>query len=451
MVKPVGCRSLRRLSSSMIILPDWLIASPLHPPLKNWGIRVSGGLIMEVASNSDLRQRYPQDAIWEAGGQVLAPGFVDAHTHLYGILAHGIPMHAAPSGFWSFLEDFWWPHVENRLDTEMICAATDIQTARMVQSGITTCYDCTEAPNTLPGILATQAQVLSKRGMRAILSFEATQRVSKENGQQGLEENAQFIAAQKNEPLVGGMMCFHTTFTCSADFICAAFEQAKELGALTHMHVSEGLYEPDHCLREYAKRPMFYYDSLGVLGKNMLASQCVQISAEEIGLMAERGVRVTHMPLSNCEVGGGIAPIPELLKAGVTVGLGSDGYIHDFFEVMRGAFLIHKAAKLNPQVMPANQVWHMATEGGANALGLTQVGRLEPGWQADFQLIAPNLPTPLAEYNLYDQLLLYCHATNVTATVVAGQTLMRDGQVLNVDWTEMTARAHTAAQRLWAA
>jgi 5-methylthioadenosine/S-adenosylhomocysteine deaminase len=437
--------------ANLIVLPEWLITSPLEAPRKGWGIRVEADRICDVALHADLRQRYPDDEIWDAPDQVLAPGFVDAHTHLYGVLAHGIPLDKAPSGFWAFLEEFWWPLVENRLDIEMICTATDIQTARMVQSGITSFYDCQEAPNALPGILNAQAKVLEKRGMRGILSFEATQRVSEENAQLGLRENADFIDSRPAGSLLSGLMCFHTTFTCSSDFIRQAFAMANERGALTHAHVSEGVYEPQFCLDKFGMRPMFYYDSLGVLGPGMLASQCVQLSPEEISLMAARGVTVTHMPLSNCEVGGGIAPVPQLLESGVTVGLGSDGYIHDFFEVMRGAFLIHKAAHLNPQVMPAHEVWHIATEGGAKAIGLKGVGRLEAGWQADFQLIAPDLPTPLEEHNLYDQLLLYCHATDVTATVVAGKALMRDGQVLNVNWTELKEKAHAAAKRLWAA
>ena len=127
----------------------------------------------------------------------------------------------------------------------------------------------------------------------------------------------------------------------------------------------------------------------------MQASQCVQITPAEIEIIARRGVRVTHMPLSNCEVGGGIAPVPDLVAAGVTVGLGSDGYITDMFEVMRGAFLIHKAHRQDPRVMPANLVWQLATEGGARALGLEKVGRLAPGWQADLQLIDSTLPTPV--------------------------------------------------------
>lgn len=437
---------------TMIILPDWLITSPLQPPRQNWGVRISGDQIADVAAHEDLRRAYPQDVVWAAPGQVLAPGFVDAHTHLYGVLAHGVPLDQAPSGFWSFLEAFWWPLIEDRLDQDMIKAATDYRCASMIQSGITSFYDCTEAPQALPGVIKQQADVVRKWGMRAVLSFEATERVSTENGHLGLEENLAMIAAAQHDPdsLVSGMMCFHTTFTCSADFIRKAFALAGEHGVLTHMHVSEGLYEPEHCLKNYNKRPMFYYDDLGVLGPRMLASQCVQISQEEIDLMAASGVHVSHMPLSNCEVGGGIAPVPEMVEAGIFPGLGSDGYITDFYEVMRGAFLIHKAAHCDPQVMPADLVWYLATEGGAQAIGLDKVGRIETGWQADLQLIAPALPTPIKAHNLYDQLLLYSNQNMVTATVVAGKTLMRDGLLMQGDLAELINATHQAAEKLWA-
>ena len=98
---------------------------------RGWGVRVEADQIAAVAPNADLRQAYPEDEVVEASGQTLAPGFVDAHTHLYGVLAHGIPLHKAPSGFWPFLIDFWWPLVEDRLDHETICAATDLNLAQM--------------------------------------------------------------------------------------------------------------------------------------------------------------------------------------------------------------------------------------------------------------------------------------------------------------------------------
>jgi 5-methylthioadenosine/S-adenosylhomocysteine deaminase len=432
----------------MLILPAWLITSALEKPLEGWGVRVVGSDITDVAPNSVLTERYNGDERWNADGQVLAPGFVDTHTHLYGILAHGIPLEKAPSGFMPFLEDFWWPLVENRLDHEMICTATDANCAAMVRSGITSFYDCTEAPNALPGILDSQAEIVRQRGLRGILSFEATQRLSSDNGSLGLQENAGFIERAVVEGgLVSGMMCFHTTFTCDADFIRQAYQLARS--DLVHAHCSEGTYEPHYTLEKFGLRPIQYYDQLGVLGERSLLSQCVVLDSAEIELLARRKARMTHMPLSNCEVGGGIAPLPDLVDAGVRVGLGSDGYITDFFEVMRGAFLIHKAARQDPRVMPAPLVWYLATEGGAQTIGLEKVGRLAAGWQADLQLFNAKLPTPLQEHNLFDQTLLYCHGSDVSGTMVSGKVLMRDGIMKGIDPNALLARTHRAAERLW--
>ena len=461
---------------AMLILPDWLVASAQEPPRRGWGARVVGPEIAAVAPNIDLRAQFPDDEIWDAAGMVLAPGFVNAHMHLYGVLAHGIPLKKAPAGFWPFLEEFWWPLVENALDHEMLQAATALQCGRMLRSGVTSFYDCAEAPFALPGCLDAIAEEVARFGMRAILSFEATERVSAENGQMGLEENARFIDACRKRvehyksnvtssdsklstsnfqpltcDLISGAMCFHTTFTCSDEFIRQAFAMARERDAFVHAHVSEGVYEPQYNLDRHGKRTLHHYEDLGVLGPDFLASQCVQIESDEIALMAERGVRMAHMPLSNCEVGGGFAPVPELVASGVTAGLGSDGYIDDFFEVLRGAFLMHKATHLDPQVLPAHEIWHLATEGGARALGLEKVGRIAPGWAADVQLIDAQLPTPLRAHNLYDQLLLYRNADHVRGVLVNGEVRVRGGELLGVDVEAIRARAHAAAERLWQA
>lgn len=437
--------------SGQLILGDWLITSATEVPKKSWGVRVVGSRIDRIGSHADLVVEYPDDEIHDAGGTVIAPGFVNAHTHLYGTLAHGIPLDKAPSDFWAFLADFWWPLVEDALDHEMICAATDWVCAEMLRSGTTSFYDCLEAPFAIPQALLAQKEVVERRGMRGILSFEATERVSAENGQLGLRENASFVdLCQKERGLVQGLMCFHTTFTCSASFIKQAFDLAAERDVLTHMHCNEGVHEPNFALEHFGQRTLEYYDALGVTGPHMLASQCVQLSDRERAIIAERGIKVTHMPLSNCEVGGGIAPVPQQLAAGVTLGLGSDGYINDFFEVMRGAFLIHKASHQNPQVMPAHQVWHIATEGGAKAIGLKHVGRLEPGWVADLQLInATSLPTPVAEHNLYDQLVLWRNHTHVRDVMVAGVWCVLDGDVLDADLGQMRARVQANAERMW--
>ena len=436
---------------AILILPDYLISAPGQAPRQGWGVRVVGSQIDASGPNAELQARYPEDTAVHAPGRVLAPGFVNAHVHLYGVLAHGIPLAKAPSDFWSFLQEFWWPLVEDALDHEMITAATDWVCAEMARSGVTSFYDCLEAPYAIPDALLAQKEVVERRGLRGILSFEATERVSRANGRLGLQENARFIDLCRQEGgLVQGLMCFHTTFTCSADFIRQAFALAAERSVLTHMHCNEGVHEPEYALKQFGKRTLEYYDDLGVTGPQMLASQCVQLSERERTIIADRGIKVTHMPLSNCEVGGGIAPIPQQLAAGVTLGLGSDGYVNDFFEVMRGAFLIHKAHHQNPQVMPAHEVWYLATEGGARALGLEKIGRLEPGWAADLQLIDAVLPTPVAEHNLYEQLLLWRNHTHVRDVMVAGRWRVRDGLVLDADLEQMRARLHANARRMWA-
>lgn len=437
-------------NKGLLIFPQWLVTAALEAPKQEYGIRVADDQITDVAPKADLLAQFPQDEIWERPDQVLMPAFVDAHTHLYGILAHGIPLTKAPNGFMPFLEDFWWPLVEDQLDSDLVNAATDWNCSQMLRSGVTAFYDCTEAPYSLPGVLVKQAEVVKKWGIRGILSFEATERVSHQNGELGLQENLDMIAwAKQNPGLVQGLMCFHTTFTCSDAFILKAFALAKEQGVLTHMHCSEGHYEPNAMLARNGLRTLEHYDALGVLGSEMLVSQCVQISENEIDLLAKRGASVTSMPLSNCEVGGGIAPLPQLTAAGVTIGLGSDGYITDFFEVMRGAFLIHKAAQTDPRVMPANLVWHLATVGGAQAIGMEKLGCVKPGWKADFMLVKPNLPTPLSAHNIYEQILLYCNASNVDTVVAAGQVKKAGGVVLNADLDALRARSQQAAARLW--
>ena len=432
-----------------LILPDWLVIAADRDPAQGWGVRVVDGVIDAVGLHAELRHDHPEDEVIDASGHVVLPGFVNAHVHMYGVLAHGIPIVEAPDGFWSFLNDYWWPKVEDALDHDMIVAATDWACAEMLRSGITSFYDILEAPQALPAALLAEKEVVEARGIRGILSFEATERAGAAIADLGLAENVDLIEAARGSDLVSGMMCFHTTFTCSEPYIRRAFGLAGDLGVLTHAHCNEGIHEGAWCEEHLGKRTLEFYADIGVAGPNFLASQCVQLSERERAIIAETSMRVSHMPLANCEVGGGIAPVPELLEAGVTVGLGSDGYINDFYEVMRGAFLLHKARLLDPGTMPAATVLSMATEGGAAALGLDRVGRLDPGWSADLQVVDGQFPTPISSHNLFDQLVLWRNHTHVRDVMVAGEWRVRSGEVLGADLEQMRAATHRQAKRLW--
>lgn len=434
-----------------LILGKWLLYSADAAPEQNWGIAIDGADVVAIATHNDLRARFRDADIVDATDCVIAPGFVDAHHHMYGVLSHGIPLDQAPHDFWSFLKDFWWPRIEDALDHELIQAAVDMACLEMVRSGVTTFYDILEAPLALPHCLEAEAQIVRRWGLRGILSFEATQRMSQANGELGLRENADFILSHKSpDDLVSGMMCFHTTFTCDADFIRKAFEMGEEYDTLVHFHCSEDRYEPEYCLKHFGARPIEYYAKLGVLGSRAFASQCVQIDAREIELLAEHRVRVSSMPLSNAEVGGGIAPVPEMLKASVPVSLGTDGYINNYFGLMRSAFLIHKARLEDPQIMPAHTVWKMATLNGAHDVNMAdRIGQLLPDYAADLILINADMPTGLSVGNLMEQLLLWRDPIHIQSVMCAGRWLMRDGEVRGVDEERVRARCREAARKLW--
>ena len=141
-----------------IVTADWLITNPQKRPLRFCGARIQDKEIVEIGGNEELKAKYPDDEHIDGTGKIMLPGFVNTHTHMYGVLAHGIPLSDPPEDFWAFLKDYWWPKVEDSLDKEMIAAATKWACAEMLQSGTTTFYDILEAPNTLPGGLQAQRE-----------------------------------------------------------------------------------------------------------------------------------------------------------------------------------------------------------------------------------------------------------------------------------------------------
>lgn len=419
----------------------------------DYGAAIQGGKIIGIASNEELQRTYPDFSIRDYRDKIIMPGFTNAHMHCYGVLSHGITPPPGIDSFESFLDDFWWPLVENRIDHAMIDVTTRATAWELLNSGVTAFCDVLEAPRAIPGGLEVQGRALESVGMKGVLSFEACERIDRENGELGIAENSDFFLAYREHPLVSGMMCIHTTFTCSKDFILNARESSRELGSGIQMHLSESKYEPAECRKRHGKSPVELYAELGYLGPDVLASQGVKLEDAEIALLAEHGVRLAHVPLSNCEVGGGVAPVPKLLSSGIDVGLGTDGYINNFFEVMRGAFLIHKAFHENPEEMPAKTVFSMATAKGARAIGsgttLERSGKLQPGYAADIITLNMDTPTPVNEHNIFDQLILYCNPENVSDVFVRGTERKRKGVLLGCDEERIREEVRREAVRLW--
>lgn len=440
------------MSSGQLLAAAWVIPSSTDPPLQDAAVRIVGSRIARVGPRSELVREFPADPVVDFGRAVIAPGFVNAHTHSYSVLTRGMRLPAVDGrDFGDFLASAWWPAVEDRLTIDMLAAAARVASAQSLQSGVTTLYDIVEAPNAIPDVLPALAEATTVTGVRSVLSFEATERVSASNGILGLDENTAFIEDLATSPRdrTSGMMCWHTSYSCSGDFIKRAVAAARDLGVACHFHCNEGSYEPARSRADHGCTTLEYYAGLGVIEAELLASQCVVMADEELQILADCGALVSHMPVSNGLYGAGIAPVPRMLELGITVGLGSDGATDDFFEVTRAASIVHRANQKDNQLISAAQAFEMATRGGASALGLDDVGVIAEGFRADLQVVGLDLPAPTTQENVLDQVVFWRGAADVSDVVVDGEWCLRDGTLVNVDLEAARARAADNAASLW--
>ena len=427
----------------MIIEAAWVICPGMV--LKKETSVVCDAEMIAILPWKEARKRFPGVKILQRHDCV--------HMHAYGVLAHGSEPPVPVISFKSFLEDYWWPLVENLLDPHMIAAAAAYTSYELADSGVTAFCDVLEAPNAGLEGLKAEAEVVDSLGLRAVLSTEACERSGLEKSLELLQANVEFIEDFSSHDVISGMICTHTAFTCSAEYMKAAKRKAEELSVSLQFHLNESSYEPDWCMQKYGQPTCSWYAELGILDSGILAAQGVQLTTAEIQQLAASRVRLVHVPLSNCEVGGGISPVPELLKSGISCGLGTDGYINNFFEVMRAAFLIHKGHRCDPTVMDARTVFEMATEMGADVVFPGKnYGRIMEGVPADLITISiADLPTPVTTSNLFDQLILFRNPSAVCDVFVGGRLVKNSFEMITADFSALQSEVKKEAERLWQA
>ncbi len=417
--------------------------------IRNGEILVEGNEIVAVGKSGEISRSHGAEERINAEGKIVIPGLIDSHRHLYGILTRGMPVNVKPHNFISFLEDFWWPYVENLLSKDEIYAGAKASALEALKTGTTTVADILEAPYALPGALDVEAKALREVGLRGYLSFEVTERAGDKIRDLGMSENVEFVKKTRGKyDLVKGTLAIHTTFTCSPECILKAKELSEKLGAKIQLHLEEGEYEKMYAIVNYRKLPVELYEELGFLSPRVIAAQCVTTEPKELGILSKYGVNIVHVPLSNCEVGGGIAPIPEALDKGLNIGLGTDGYVTNMFDVMRFAFLVHKGRLRNPQVMPANSVFRMATSNAGNILE-AKIGSIKPGYLADLVILDFAAPTQLTVGNIIDMLVLFGYLTKVDKVLVNGELVIDGGRSTKVDEEKVREESIKASLRLW--
>jgi cytosine/adenosine deaminase-related metal-dependent hydrolase len=433
-----------------IFRAEWLILNA-DRVLQNSALLVDEGKVFYILTSDEVDMvvsDYCSIPIEEH--HLIFPGFINAHMHQYGILSHGIPINVKIKDFEDFLEKFWWPYMEDRISQKEVLVTAKASAAEMIESGIIGFCDTLEAPKSETGTLVEQGKVIDEIGMRAILSIESCERIDTANGLYCLEENEKFIKwAREYSTMVSGAISTHTSFTCSVPFMEKARDMAEKHDCLWQFHLSESRYEPDYTLKKFGKRAVNHYANNNLLSDKVIASQCVKVDSEEIKILKKKRVRPVHMPLSNCEVGGGFAPVPEMLKKGIPVALGTDGYDNDFIRTMQMAFLIHKAALEDPSAMPASEVFRMATENGAKTLGWEECGTLDVNKMADFVCMENLFSTPLNKENLFDQLVVYSKKEFISHVYCNGKPLLKNRELVTLNKESVRKEVNKVAAEFW--
>ncbi len=423
--------------------------------LENGALFVEDGYIAALGPSAELVARYPAAERWDAAGQLVLPGAICAHTHFYGAFARGMAVPGEPAAnFVQILERLWW-RLDKALSLEAARYSALVCLVDAVRHGTTTLIDHHASPNAIDGSLDAVAEAVSEAGLRACLCYEVTDRDGPERAQAGIAENVRFAKSQlatRNSQLASSFG-LHASLTLSEETLVDCVSAVGDLGIGFHIHVAEDGADQENSLRKSGKRVVQRLHDAGILGPRTIAAHCVHVDEREIELLAETGTWVTHQPRSNMNNGVGVASVERMLRAGVNVGLGNDGFSNQMLAEMKAAYLVHKLEQGDPRAMPGDLVMRLAY---ANNAQLTRVfwpdlplGELREGASADLVFLDYAPTTPLSAGNLPWHLLFGVEASAVTATVCAGRVLMRDRKLLTLDEEAITARSRELAAQVW--
>ena len=422
------------------LIQDGLILplSPDHPEAFIGSIGIQGTEIVFIQSEDSSLQAPPAKKIIDARGFLVMPGLVNTHTHgamtLFRGLADDLPLK-------TWLEQFIFPAEKRFVNPDSVFWGTLLACAEMMMSGTTTFAD---------GYFHMDEAVkaVDLAGMRAVicqgvLDFPIP----------GIPDPAQNIPTagrfvdrwQGFSPRIHpGIFC-HSPYTCSPETLQTVKSLCREKQVLFFIHAAETQEEVALVQSLYGKTPINHLDGLGLLDERSVVVHAVHIDSREMEILSQSRTAVAHCPESNMKLASGIAPVVEMLKKGVLVGLGTDGCASnndlDLFKEMDTAAKLEKVHRLDPTVMKARTVLRMATISGAGVLGLrSQIGSLEVGKQADLILLDLNKPHLTPCYDPFSLIVYSVQGSDVHSVMIAGRMVMEDRKILTFDLDEVLKR-----------
>jgi cytosine/adenosine deaminase-related metal-dependent hydrolase len=417
-----------------------------HP--RGW-IRIEAGLVAELGSGD------PPGPAEDLGGAVVTPGLVNTHHHLYQTLTRA---RAQDADLFTWLRTLY--PVWARIDEEMVYAAARTGIAELALSGCSTVFDHHYVfPRGTSGLVEAELRAASELGVRIVASRGSMDLGVSDGGlpPDNLVEGIDDVLAdtERLAGLVDGAMAQIAVAPCSPFSVTTRLMEesaalARRLGLPLHTHLAETVEEEAYCAELYGCRPVDYLDRVGWLGDDVWCAHCIHLSQEEVERFGARGVGVAHCPTSNLRLGAGIAPVRELVDAGVDVGLGVDGSASnersDLFYEVKQALLVARG-RGGPGAMTAREALRLGTQGGARALGRADVGSLEPGKRADLAvwsvdgLELAGAADPVAG-------LVFAGPHRVERLIVGGNDVVRGRALVNADEAEIARQHRIAAARL---
>ena len=415
----------------------------------NGAVAINEGIIVAVGASDDIAARYKAAETIAGEQRVLMPGLVNGHSHAAMTLLRGV---ADDLALMDWLNNYIFPAEVEFVDAEFVRIGTELACWEMIRGGTTTFVDMYYYGDVV-------ADVVERCGLRAMVSATVIDQRSPdaENAADSIRKGSEFIGRWKGRnSRITPMFGPHANYTLNADQLRATRAAANELGVPISIHVSESPFELQYSKVTYGKTSIEFYEDIGFLDGPTIAAHVVWPTDAEIPILVEREVGVIHNPSSNMKIASGIAPVTKMLAAGVRIGLGTDGAASnndlDMWEEMRLAAFLQKVEQMNPEVLPANAVLRMATQGGATAIGMGDtIGSLEVGKRADLIQVAFDDVHHVPTFDVVSHLVYVTDEQDVATVIVDGKVLMRERKILTIDTAKTAAEARALAARIQAA
>ena len=424
--------------------------------LEGHTIVIKSDKIVEIDQTEKVLKKYPNEERIDAHGQYIMPGNICAHTHFYGAYSRGLAIPGtAPANFAEILNKLWWP-LDKSLSADAVKFSALVCIIDAIKHGTTTLFDHHASQGNIEGSLMEIYKAVEISGIRASLCYEVTDRDGSEKAKLGINENSNFIKfINKENPLDGRISaCFglHASLTLSENTLEECRKVAPEDVGF-HIHVAEDSIDEYDSLEKSGQRVVDRLNKHKMLGPKTIAVHAVHIDSKEIEILAENNTWVTHQPRSNMNNAVGIANVESMLRSGVRVGLGNDGFSNDMWQEWKTAYLVHKLWNRDPRRMNGIDIIEMAIYNNSllasEQFNVGKIGKLVEGAQADIILVDYKPFTPLSAGNLPWHILFGFNPSMVTTTIVAGKPLMINNKLTTLDEDEIYSKALELSSPVW--